>query len=125
MAARLVRPGGVVALGGGATALAVAHALPADLARTVITRSPTIAAALLDHPKVELFVIGGRPFKHSPSPPPRRSVRPPDTASCPGGDQRPDHGRPPQDPAIERLVRRGRSHASGLTARCGDGPAPP
>ncbi|GHG45457.1 hypothetical protein GCM10018784_69230 [Streptomyces hydrogenans] len=134
VAARLVRPGGVVVLGGGATALAVAHALPTDLACTVITHSPTIAAALLDHPKVKVFAIGGRLFKRSPSPSPRRSVRPPDAASCPGGDQRPDHGRPPQDPAIERLVaawskpcqradrpprRRGRPHRDAPVPRLG------
>jgi DeoR/GlpR family transcriptional regulator of sugar metabolism len=31
----------------------------------VITHSPTIAAALLDHPQAELFLLGGRVFKHS------------------------------------------------------------
>ncbi|MEU1661902.1 DeoR/GlpR family DNA-binding transcription regulator [Streptomyces griseofuscus] len=65
VAAGLVRPGGVVILDGGTTALAVAHALPKDLGCTVITHSPTVAAALLDHPKAEVFVIGGRLFKHS------------------------------------------------------------
>lgn len=64
-AARLVRPGGAVILDGGTTALAVARALPHDLACTVITHSPTIAAALLDHPRAELFLLGGRVFKHS------------------------------------------------------------
>ncbi|MFD5283928.1 DeoR/GlpR family DNA-binding transcription regulator [Streptomyces rubrogriseus] len=64
-AAGLVRPGGVVILDGGTTALAVVHALPEDLDCTVITHSPTIAAALLDHPRAEVFVLGGRLFKHS------------------------------------------------------------
>ncbi|MFG2222099.1 DeoR/GlpR family DNA-binding transcription regulator [Streptomyces sp. NPDC050161] len=65
VAAGLVRPGGALILDGGTTALAVAHALPQDLACTVITHSPTIAAALLDHPHAELFLLGGRVFKHS------------------------------------------------------------
>ncbi|MFJ3669716.1 DeoR/GlpR family DNA-binding transcription regulator [Streptomyces sp. NPDC090106] len=65
VAAGLVRPGGSVILDGGTTALAVARALPKDLVCTVITHSPTIAAALIDHPGAELFLIGGRVFKHS------------------------------------------------------------
>lgn len=65
VAAGLVRPGGALILDGGTTALAVARALPQDLACTVITHSPTVAAALLDHPRTELFLLGGRVFKHS------------------------------------------------------------
>ncbi|SEE44704.1 transcriptional regulator, DeoR family [Streptomyces sp. 2131.1] len=65
VAAALVRPGGSVILDGGTTALAVARALPKDLACTVITHSPTIASALIDHPRAELFLLGGRVFKHS------------------------------------------------------------
>ena len=40
-------------------------ALPSDLRATVVTHSPTVAAALVEHPTVEVFVIGGRLFKHS------------------------------------------------------------
>ncbi|MFG2589727.1 DeoR/GlpR family DNA-binding transcription regulator [Streptomyces sp. NPDC048438] len=65
VAAGLVRPGGAVILDGGTTALAVARALPPDLPCTVITHSPTVVAALLDHPEAELFLLGGRIFKHS------------------------------------------------------------
>lgn len=65
LAAGLVQPSGALILDGGTTALAVAQALPQDLACTVITHSPTIAAALLDHPQAELFLLGGRVFKHS------------------------------------------------------------
>ncbi|NED79217.1 DeoR family transcriptional regulator, partial [Streptomyces sp. SID11233] len=54
-----------VILDGGTTALALARALPHELPCTVITHSPTIAAALLDHPRAELFLLGGRLFKHS------------------------------------------------------------
>ena len=64
-AAALINPGGTVLLDGGTTALAVAKALPADLGATVITHSPTVAAALVDHPTVEVFILGGRLFKHS------------------------------------------------------------
>lgn len=64
-AAALVRPGTTVILDGGTTALEVARALPPDLRATVITHSPTVAAALVEHPGVEVFVLGGRLFKHS------------------------------------------------------------
>ena len=64
-AAALVNPGGTVLLDGGTTALAVAKSLPADLTATVITHSPTVAAALVAHPTVEVFILGGRLFKHS------------------------------------------------------------
>jgi DeoR/GlpR family transcriptional regulator of sugar metabolism len=64
-AARLIRPDSTVILDGGTTTLAVAAALPADLACTVVTHSPTVAAALVSHPRVEVLLIGGRLFKHS------------------------------------------------------------
>jgi DeoR/GlpR family transcriptional regulator of sugar metabolism len=64
-AAGLIEPGSTVILDGGTTALAVVHALPRDLAATVVTHSPTVAAALVDHPTVEVYVLGGRLFKHS------------------------------------------------------------
>ena len=64
-AAALIRPGDTVILDGGTTALAVVHALPGDLDATVVTHSPTVAAALVDHPRVEVYVLGGRLFKHS------------------------------------------------------------
>jgi len=64
-AAGLVRPGSTVILDGGTTTLAVAKALPEDLEATVVTHSPTVAAALVEHPTVEVFVLGGMLFKHS------------------------------------------------------------
>ncbi|MEV7531890.1 DeoR/GlpR family DNA-binding transcription regulator [Streptomyces hydrogenans] len=64
-AAALVRPGSTLILDGGTTALAVARALAPELHCTVITHSPTVATALLDHPKAEVFLLGGRLFKHS------------------------------------------------------------
>ena len=64
-AARLIEPGSTVILDGGTTALAVAQMLPPDLTATIVTHSPTVAAALADHPRVEVLIIGGRLFKHS------------------------------------------------------------
>ncbi|MER8039579.1 DeoR/GlpR family DNA-binding transcription regulator [Streptomyces hydrogenans] len=64
-AAALVRPGSTLILDGGTTALAVARALAPELDCTVITHSPTVATALLDRPKAEVFLLGGRLFKHS------------------------------------------------------------
>lgn len=64
-AAGLIRPGSTVIVDGGTTALAVAHALPDDLWATVVTHSPTVAAALAEHPNVEIYLLGGRLFKHS------------------------------------------------------------
>lgn len=64
-AVRLIRPGQTVILDGGTTNLLVAQNLPADLQVTVITHSPPIAAALMEHPRAEIVVLGGRIFKHS------------------------------------------------------------
>jgi DeoR/GlpR family transcriptional regulator of sugar metabolism len=60
----LIQPRSTLILDGGTTALEVARLLPVDLEVTVITHSPTIAVALVDHP-AEVFIIGGRLFKHS------------------------------------------------------------
>ncbi|MEV7095383.1 DeoR/GlpR family DNA-binding transcription regulator [Amycolatopsis sp. NPDC051045] len=64
-AADLVRPGSTVILDGGTTTLAVAKALPHDLDATVVTHSPTVAVALLEHRGIEVFLLGGRLFRHS------------------------------------------------------------
>ena len=64
-AAALIQPGSTVILDGGTTALALARTLPADLNALVVTHSPTVAAALADHPTVEILLLGGRVFKHS------------------------------------------------------------
>jgi DeoR/GlpR family transcriptional regulator of sugar metabolism len=64
-AVALIRDGHRVILDGGTTTLAVARALPMDLHATVITHSPTIAAALVPHPSVEILLLGGRIYKHS------------------------------------------------------------
>src|SRR4051794_31101831 len=64
-AVKLVRPGSSIILDGGTTTLAIAAALPKNLSCMVITHSPTIAAALVQHPNAEVFILGGKLFKHS------------------------------------------------------------
>lgn len=64
-AAALIGRGDRVILDGGTTTLALARALPPSLTATVITHSPTIAAALVAHPGVEILMLGGRIYKHS------------------------------------------------------------
>lgn len=64
-AIRLLKPGMTTILDGGSTALAVATLLPAGLTGTIISHSPTIISALIEHPGLELLLLGGRVFKHS------------------------------------------------------------
>jgi DeoR/GlpR family transcriptional regulator of sugar metabolism len=64
-AAKMVRAGQVVILDGGTTTLQLVAHLPLDLRATVVTHSPTIAVALVEHPNIEVVIIGGRLFKHS------------------------------------------------------------
>jgi DeoR/GlpR family transcriptional regulator of sugar metabolism len=58
-AAKLIEGGQVVIIDGGATAMQVVRRLSSDLEATIITHSPPIAAALAEHPRVEVVVIGG------------------------------------------------------------------
>jgi DeoR/GlpR family transcriptional regulator of sugar metabolism len=64
-AAALVRPGQVVFLDGGTTAIQVARHFAPDLAATAVTHSPGIAAVLAEHPRLEVELIGGSLYKHS------------------------------------------------------------
>lgn len=64
-AANMMRPRQVVMLDGGTTARQVARHISLDLQATIVTHSPTIALELLNHPYVEVILIGGRLFKHS------------------------------------------------------------
>jgi DeoR/GlpR family transcriptional regulator of sugar metabolism len=64
-AAAMVRPGQVVFIDGGTTCLQLALQLPPLLKASVVTHSPTIANALVQHPSIEVVLIGGRLFKHS------------------------------------------------------------
>ena len=56
----LIRPGEVIAISGGTTTLEFARRLPDDLDATVIATNPHIAAALADHPRLTVDLIGGR-----------------------------------------------------------------
>ncbi|OJF92425.1 DeoR/GlpR family DNA-binding transcription regulator [Pararhizobium antarcticum] len=64
MAAGLIRPGQLVFLDGGTTNAEIARALPRNLAVTIATHSPTIAAELVRH-AADVILIGGRLYKHS------------------------------------------------------------
>ncbi|MCU6669459.1 DeoR/GlpR family DNA-binding transcription regulator [Enterobacteriaceae bacterium H4N4] len=59
-AATLIAPGSCIFIDTGTTNLALAKALPADLAITVVTNSPAIAAELLRHPLCEVIITGGQ-----------------------------------------------------------------
>jgi len=63
--AAMVQPGQIVFIDGGTTCQQLARQLPRTLRATVVTHSPTIAIELVDHPGIEVVLIGGRLFKHS------------------------------------------------------------
>lgn len=63
--AALIQPGQVVMLDGGTTTTELARCLPLDLAVTVVTHSPAIAAELAEHRRIEVIVLGGKLFRHS------------------------------------------------------------
>jgi DeoR/GlpR family transcriptional regulator of sugar metabolism len=63
--AALIRPGQVVILDGGTTALQVARHLAPGLRATIVTHSPTIAVELAPHAGIEVLMLGGRLFRHS------------------------------------------------------------
>jgi len=58
-AAEEIVAGTTVFFDAGSTNLAIAHALPADLALTAATNAPAIAAALIDKPAINVILIGG------------------------------------------------------------------
>ena len=64
-AAALVSDGQLVFVDGGTSTLAMVRQLRPTLRATVATHSPVIAAALIEHPTVEVLMLGGRLFKHS------------------------------------------------------------
>lgn len=64
-AAALVLPGQVVFIDGGTSAVQLARALDRGLRATVVTHSPSVAVELVEHPYIEVLLIGGRLFKHS------------------------------------------------------------
>ena len=63
-AAALIRPGQVVFIDGGTTAVQLARQIDPGLRATLVTHSPLVAAELADH-AAEVILIGGRLFRHS------------------------------------------------------------
>jgi DeoR/GlpR family transcriptional regulator of sugar metabolism len=63
--AALIVPGQTVILDGGTTHLAMIRHIRPDLQATIVTHSPTIAAALEGFERLEVILIGGRLFRHS------------------------------------------------------------
>jgi DeoR/GlpR family transcriptional regulator of sugar metabolism len=63
--AGLIRPGQLVMLDGGTTAIQLARQLPAELRATIVTHSPNVAVELAAHRHIEIIVLGGRLFRHS------------------------------------------------------------
>jgi len=60
-----VKPGQVVFIDGGTTAVQLARHLPLNLQATVVTHSPPVAMELALHAGIEVVLIGGRLFRHS------------------------------------------------------------
>jgi DeoR/GlpR family transcriptional regulator of sugar metabolism len=63
--AQLISSGQVVIVDGGTTTSELITFLPPELRITVVTHSPSIALGLVDHPSIEVILIGGRLYKHS------------------------------------------------------------
>lgn len=64
-AVALIQPGMTVIIDGGTTNLALIMHLPLPLEATIITHSPSIAAALEYHANLQVILIGGTLFRHS------------------------------------------------------------
>lgn len=64
-AAAMVRPGQVVLLDGGTTAIQIARQLPPGLEASFVTHSPAVALELARHPRIQVETIGGRLYRHS------------------------------------------------------------
>lgn len=64
-AVELMLPGQVAILDGGTTCVLLARHLPPTLEATIVTHSPSVAVELVNHPGIEVVMIGGRLFKHS------------------------------------------------------------
>lgn len=64
-AAQIIKDNQVVFIDGGTTAVQLVRQLPRGLRATIVTHSARIAVELVEHPNVEVILIGGRLFKHS------------------------------------------------------------
>ncbi|HFZ1707465.1 TPA: DeoR/GlpR family DNA-binding transcription regulator [Citrobacter sedlakii] len=63
--ATLISNGQVVIVDGGTTTTELIACLPDNLNITVVTHSPGIVLGLVNHPLIEIILIGGRVYKHS------------------------------------------------------------
>ncbi|MDE1180396.1 DeoR/GlpR family DNA-binding transcription regulator [Paraburkholderia sp.] len=64
-AAAMIAPGQIVMIDGGTTSAELVRHIPHSLSATVVTHSPSVAVALVDHPSIDVIVIGGKLYKHS------------------------------------------------------------
>ena len=64
-AAGLIREGQLVLIDGGTTTLEIAFHLPRERSATIVTNSPPLAVALVDHPKLKVLLLGGSLLKES------------------------------------------------------------
>ncbi|MCX2524200.1 DeoR/GlpR family DNA-binding transcription regulator [Larsenimonas rhizosphaerae] len=64
-AAAMIEDGQVVLVDGGTTTVEMMRQLRPELVATVVTHSPSIAVELVNHPGIEVVMIGGTLFKHS------------------------------------------------------------
>lgn len=64
-AAKLIKSDQVIILDGGTSAVQIAKYIPKDLSCTIVTHSPSVAVALINHDKIEVELLGGKLFKHS------------------------------------------------------------
>lgn len=64
-AVAMIMPGQVVMLDGGTTSAELVRHLPHNLQATIVTHSPSVAVGLVEHPNIEVIMIGGRLYKHS------------------------------------------------------------
>jgi DeoR/GlpR family transcriptional regulator of sugar metabolism len=62
-AADMIRDGQVVLIDGGTTNLRIASYLSRERSTTIVTNSPPLALALVDHPKVSVLMLGGNLHK--------------------------------------------------------------
>jgi len=63
--AAMVKPGQLVFLDGGTTALQLARQLDPALVATFVTHSPTVAIELAQKPHLEIIMLGGTLYRHS------------------------------------------------------------
>jgi DeoR/GlpR family transcriptional regulator of sugar metabolism len=61
----LIEPGQTIFLDGGTTTATMCRCLPPTVDLTVVTHSPTVALELIDHPTVQVLIIGGTLYRHS------------------------------------------------------------